>query len=68
MKKYLVQIHNVYDEKRVLIDPEPLEKKFFTVKGAMRWTYKKLRKNISVEIYADIIDTTTGEVMIILTR
>ena len=67
MKKYLVTVHSVYDE-RVLINPEPLEKKFFTVKGAMHWTYKKLRKNISVEIYADVIDTTTGEVMIILTR
>ena len=67
MKKYLVTVHNVYDE-RVLINPEPLEKKFFTVKGAMHWTYKKLRKNISCEIYADILNTKTGEVMIILER
>ena len=67
MKKYLVTVHNVYDE-RVLINPEPLEKKFFTVKGSMHWTYKKLRKNISCEIYADILNTKTGEVMIILER
>ena len=68
MKKYLVQVHDNFAE-RILIDPSPTEKKFFTVKGAMKWAYKNLRMCTSIEgSYADVLDTTTGEVMIILSR
>lgn len=68
MKKYLVQVHDNFAE-RILIDPKPIEKKFFTVKGAMKWAYKNLRMCTFIEgSYADVLDTTTGEVMIILNR
>ena len=68
MKKYLVQVHDKFAE-RILIDPSPIEKKFFTIKGAMKWAYKNLRASLSIEgSYADVVDATTGEVMIILNR
>lgn len=44
-------------------------KRCFTISGALRYSYKVLRKTQpSLESWIDIIDSTTGEVMISMNR
>ena len=61
MKRYIIIMNNFPVDKYM--------KRCFTISGALRYSYKVLRKTQpSLESWIDIIDSTTGEVMISMNR
>lgn len=61
MKKYIIIMNNFPTDREI--------KKCFTMSGALRYSYKVLRKiQPSLESWVDIVDNKTGEVMISMNR